>query len=111
MVCLHRVFRSSVIAPLEGIVDTDHAVSHHAANGLAVARASRGGRCLAEPADSVAGAGCANRRRESPIARELHVMISNVTIADQASRTSAGVPSGRREPRYLLTQLARHGRP
>ena len=62
----------------------------------ATVRARRGGRCLAEPADSDAGAGCGGRRWVTPIARELPVTISNVTIADQASRTSAGVPSGRR---------------
>src|SRR5688572_26359402 len=41
----------------------------------------KGTRCLAEPADSVAGARCDGRRRGTPIAPQLHVTISNVTIA------------------------------
>jgi len=72
----------ALIAPLEGIVDADHLCLPIAANGVAVARARRGGRCLAQPADSVAGAGCGGRRWVTPIARELPVTISNVTSVD-----------------------------
>ena len=74
--------------------------------GAAVARARRGGWCLAEPADSVAGAWCGGRRWVTPIARaaacndlERHdCRPSQSNLRGRADRPA--------EPRYLLTRLA-----
>jgi hypothetical protein len=57
VVRLRRVFWSSLIAPLEGIVDADH-LCLTTPPWSALERARRGGWYLAEPADSVAVAGC-----------------------------------------------------
>jgi hypothetical protein len=52
-----RVCWSSLIAPLEGIVEADH-LCLTTPPWSALERARRGGWYLAEPADSVAVAGC-----------------------------------------------------